>query len=214
MKNQIKAFLLILTAFAVISCTREQKSDQAYNDYREYVIEHQNNTEKYLDRQWAEIEQEYNEKQNKAEAKMDSWNDQMRAEYQTLKQNWESFHENHTAELKAREQQKADEILMSSLLPEGINHELTNVTSSNVVEVYKHFVNNVEARKDNLTKEEWTRVENLWDRLDDRKDQVEKDVKAGDEIILAEQKMKYTGIKALNRPVAKTEENVAKEKDK
>src|SRR5689334_15040573 len=131
MKNQIKAFLLVAIAFTVASCTREQKSDRSYEDYREYVMEHKNNTEKYADRQWTEIEQEYNEKKNKAEAKMDSWNDQMRSEYETLKQDWESFRENHTAELRAREQQKTNEVLMSSLFPAGINNELTNVTSAN-----------------------------------------------------------------------------------
>ena len=214
MKNQLRVFLIAIAAFGVISCTQEQKSDQAYDEYREYVMDHQNNAEKYYDRQWSEIEQEYNEKKNRAEAKMDNWNDQMRAEYETTRQNWEAFREKHTAELQRREQQVSDNVLMSSLFPSGINEDLSNVTSANIVEVYKHFVNNVEAQKDNLTKEQWTKVENMWERLDDRKDQVEKNVKAGEEMALAEQKLKYTGIKAVNRPVAKSEEDAAKDKEK
>ena len=214
MKNYLKAFLIAMTAFGIISCTQQQKSDKAYDEYREYVIEHQNNADKYFDRQWSEIEQEYNEKKNQAEAKMDSWNDQMKAEYETTKANWEAFREKHTAEWQKREQETADNVLMSSLFPAGINADLANVTSANVVEVYKHFVNNVEAQKDNLTKEQWTKVENMWDRLDDRKDQIEKEVKAGEEMALAEQKLKYTGIKAVNRPVAKTNEEAIKDKEK
>ena len=57
-------------------------------------------------------------------------------------------------------------------------------------------------------------MEYLWEKLDDRKDQIEKEIKANDELALAEQKLKYTGIKAVNRPVAKTEEEAANDKNK
>src|SRR4030095_3062460 len=184
-----------------------KKSDKAYEDYRKYVMEHQGNAEKYFDKKWDEIEAEYKEKQQQAEEKMDKWNDQMRAEYETLKQNWQSFRDNYVAETNRREKEASDKLVLSTLLPEGIHEDMSNVNKNNIVEVQKHFVKSVEAQKDNMTREQWDKTEILWERLDTRKNELEKDMKSGVKMELAEQKLKYGAIKALNRPVAKTEEN-------
>lgn len=215
MKNPIKIMAIAILGFAVVACTQEKKSDKAYEDYREYVMEHQNNADKYYEKKWDEIEAEYTEKQQRAEEKMENWNDQMRAEYETLKQDWQSYRESYVAEADRKEKEVSDKMLLGTLLPEGIREDMSNVNNSNIIEVHKHFVNSVEAQKDNMTREQWDKTEILWERLDTRKNELEKEMKSGVKMELAEQKLKYGAIKAVNRPVAKSEENAeAKEKDK
>ena len=103
---------------------------------------------------------------------------------------------------------------MNSLLPEGIQEDLSDVTNANILEVYKHFVSAVDAMKDNLTREQWDHVEIMWERLDTRKNELEKDMKADVKLAIAEQKVVYGAFKVANRPVAKGEENAdAKDKD-
>ncbi|MBL0341361.1 MAG: hypothetical protein IPP71_10715 [Bacteroidetes bacterium] len=61
--------------------------------------------------------------------------------------------------------------------------------------------------KDDLTREQWDRVELLWEALGTRKNEVERELKSSDNIKIAEQKVRFGAIKAANRPSAKLEEN-------
>ena len=84
-----------------------------------------------------------------------------------------------------------------------------------MLEVHQHFVSTVDALKDNLTREQWDRVEMMWERLDTRKNELEGDMKSDVKMAIAEQKIVYGSIKVANRPVAKGEENAdAKGKNK
>lgn len=207
MKNSIKIIAFALSGLSIVACNDTKEKDKSYDDYRAYVADHRDNSDKFHDRDWSEIEKEYVEVQRKAEADMENWNDERKAEYESMKMNWDSYRENHLAEVTRRDAIAGTKMVMKSILMEGINEDMSNVDNNNIQAVYKHLVSNVDAMKDNMTREQWDFVEILWERLDTRKNHLEDNMTAGVKVDIAKEKLAYGAIKATNRPVAKSEEN-------
>jgi len=207
MKNSIKIIAFALSGLSIVACNDNKEKDKSYDDYRAYVSDHRDNSDKYHDRDWSEIEKEYIEVQRKAEADMENWNDERKAEYESMKMNWDSYRENHLAETTRRDAMAGTKMVTKSVLMDGINEDMSNVDNNNILAVHKHFVSNVEAMKDNMTREQWDFVEILWERLGTRKNHLEDNMTAGVKVDIAKEKLAYGAIKATNRPVAKSEEN-------
>lgn len=203
MKNLI-IIALATAVFGITSCS-EKKTPQSFNEYRDYVTEHRNNPDAYKDRDWTEIELEYDEQRMKAERDMKDWSDEIKSEYASLQSDWESMKAEATAERERMNQGSSS--LYSNLLPQGINQDLTNVTAANILQVHENFVNYASANKDVMTREDWDQTELLWERLGTRKNELEKEISGSDNLKIAEQKVRYGAIKATNRPVAKANEN-------
>lgn len=213
MKQILSITLLAIGCLAFASCSDEKKADKAYDDFKEYVSERRDSAEAYYDKNWDELESEYNEKRLKAEEKIANWNDEMRAEYASLQSDWESFKEDYLSEKSRRENMVKTQTIVENLFPSGISSDLTGVTAANILEVHTHFVNYVELHKDEMTREQWDRVELLWEALGTKKNEVEKDLKTSDNLKIAELKIKFGAIKATNRPSAKIEENADAKKE-
>lgn len=207
--KKILQFIFLIAISISVACNDKNKSDdKAYNDYKAYVNEHHDRSDQYYDRDWDEIENEYKEMRAKAEADMSNWSNERKAEYENTKQNWEAFRENHTSEKNRRSVAEGTKLIMKSVLPDGIKEDMSNVNNDNIMATYKHFVGGVRGMKDNLTREQWDYVEILWERLDTRKNELENNMKTATKLEIATEKVEYGSIKATNRPVAKTEENM------
>ncbi len=193
---------MTFSSVAYLSCSKKSDSNVTYDDFKKYVIERSEHIENYYDKEWHELEAEYNDKKLKAEEKMDEWSEETKAEFASLKSDWEEFKDQYDAERARRFPQQGLAVIDSELLPGDIKSDLSNVTPANIIEVHKHFVNYVEAHKDALTPEQWNHVQMKWEALGARKDAIEKDLSTEDNIKLAEWKVKYGTIKAINRPTA------------
>lgn len=206
MKNLIIIAILATTLSGLVSCS-EKKTPKSFEDYRSYVNEHRNNREAYADKDWTEIEKEYDEQRMKAENEMKEWSDEVKAEYASLQSEWEAMKAEATAEKERMMAAENPSGLFATLLPEGVNTDLSNVTAANILAVHEHFVNYVSTNKDAMTREEWDQAEILWERLGTRKNEVEKEIQGSENLKIAEQKVRYSSIKATNRPSAKATEN-------
>ncbi|MBK8415535.1 MAG: hypothetical protein IPN54_00180 [Bacteroidetes bacterium] len=206
MKNLIIIATIATASFGIVACS-EKKSPQSFDEYRNYVMEHRNNPDSYMNKDWMEIEKEYDEQRVKAEKDMKDWSDEMKTEYASLQSEWESLKAEANAEKERMSQSSGNTTLYGSLLPEGINSELSNVTASNILNVHEYFVNYTSSKKDEMTREEWDQTEILWERLGTRKNELEKEISGSDNMKIAEQKVRYGAIKATNRPTAKADEN-------
>ena len=213
MKNQLLIILITISSIAFTSCSEEKKADKDYEDYKEYVSETRDSVDHLYDREWNELENEYNEKKMKAEAKMNEWNEATRSEFVALQNDWEAFREKYDDEHNRRAMEIKTAAIENDILPQGIAADMSNVTTANILDVHTHFVSYVSDHRDEFTREQWDRIEFIWEALDTKKNEVEKELKSGDNLKIAEQKVKYGAIKATNRPVAKAEEN-AEAKDK
>jgi len=206
MKNLIIIAIAATSVFGIVSCS-EEKSPQSFDEYRNYVMERRNNPDAYMNKDWTEIEREYDEQRLKAEKDMKDWSDEMKAEYASLQSEWESLKAEANAEKERMTQSTGNTTLYGSLLPEGISSDLSNVTAANILNVHEHFVDYTSAKKDEMSREEWDQTEILWERLGTRKNELEKEISGSDNLKIAEQKVRYGSIKATNRPTAKAEEN-------
>jgi Skp family chaperone for outer membrane proteins len=207
MKKILSIIFVIFGSAAFVACSEEKKADRTYEDYKVYVSEHRDSVAGYYDKEWDELENEYNEKRMKAEEKMDKWNEETKAEYAALQNDWDSFKAQYQAERERRADEQKTATFVYEVMPQGVSSDMSNVNATNLLEVHTHFVNYVDAHKDEMTREQWDRVEYLWEALGTRKNEIEKELKSGDNIKIAEQKVRYGGIKAANRPGAKVEEN-------
>lgn len=212
MKNAFKIFAFALASLSLTACS-DDKSNKSYDDYKKYVSDHHDNSDKYYDRDWNEIENEYKEVQRNAEADMANWNDERKAEYESMKLNWDVYRESYMAEKNRRDALEGSKMVMKAILPDGISEDMSNVDNSNILAVHKHFVEAVEGMKDSMTREQWDYAEILWERLGTRKNELEKEMKTETNLAIAEQKIAYSAIKATNRPVAKSDENAAAKED-
>ncbi len=213
MKKILSVIALTVGSIAFVACSEDKKAEKSYEDFKEYVSEHRDSAHGYYDKEWASMEAEYNEKRNNAEKKIGDWNDEMRAEYASLQSEWDSFREDYLSEKEKRENVMKIDAMIVDLFPTGINSDLSAVTATNLLEVHNHFVNYVEVHKDEMSREQWDRVELLWETLGTKKNEVEKDLKSADNLKIAELKIKYGAIKAANRPSAKLEENADAKKE-
>ncbi len=214
MKNLFQIMLLAFITVSIACNDSKKTDDKAYNDYKMYVTEHHDRSDQYYDRKWDEMDAEYKQVRDKAEADKNNWSDERKAEYENMNRNWDTFRENHTAENNRRSVVAGTKMIMGSVLTEGIREDMSNVTNENVLAVYKQFVGGVRGMKDNLTREQWDYVEILWERLDTRKNELENDMKTTVKLEIAEEKVEYGTMKATNRPVAKSDENMEAKEEK
>jgi hypothetical protein len=81
------------------------------------------------------------------------------------------------------------------------------VTANNALSVYDNFVNTVAANKNKYTREDWDEIKVLYEALDTRKNEIEKDLDGKDNRKIAGLKIRFASIKALQRGGSKGTEN-------
>jgi hypothetical protein len=130
----------------------------------------------------------------------------------------------NTYEIKIKETEKSAVIttpdyrqsLRNNLFGEGMigsDMSFGFATATNLLSIYRKFVNTVDENKNNYSREDWDEIKVLYEALDTRKNTVEKELPDGDNTKIAGLKIKFSAIKATHRGGTKGEENkAAKEK--
>jgi hypothetical protein len=129
-------------------------------------------------------------------------NESIKSSYYYAVRNWKDFQNQYI--VKRSEEAKVGEMdtLRKSLALDGIRSDFTDLGSAQILEAYEHFVNTVNTNKDVYTREQWTVVNVSWKALNGRKRELEKDISAATGAKITKLQLEYTGIKALNRPLA------------
>jgi hypothetical protein len=89
----------------------------------------------------------------------------------------------------------------------GTDLQFGFVTASNLLSVFSNFVNTVSDNRNNYSREDWDEIKVLYEALDTRKNEVEKDLPKGDNFKIAKLKIKFSTIKATHRGGTKAVEN-------
>ena len=101
-------------------------------------------------------------------------------------------------------------LLRSSLYGEGrIGDDMVFefMTAKNALETYQNFVTVVDNNQDTYSREDWDEIKLLYEAMDTRKNEIEKDLPRADNNKIAGLKIKFATINTLNRPGSKVEEN-------
>jgi len=175
----------------------------AFDNLKKYISYHRDSAEYYYEKDWDEIEQGYLERKAEADKYFEGAGEDMKKEYEKLDSEWAAYksdYENHKAMQASIDFRKA-------FVPAGINSDFSNVTADQLLSVYQYFVDYTDQHKDEFTREQWDEIKIMWERLDTRKNELEKDLTAGDNTKIAGLKIRFVAIKAVNRSEAKAEEN-------
>lgn len=220
----MKKLVLMLSCAALISVVAcEKKNDEATvtrQELKDYVDSVKKADAEYSDIYWANVEAGYQTRVAKAEAA--AVNDEKeKQKVEEAKADFESYKMKYTEELQKKKDEEVyakKKAFRDALFGEGkIGADISFawVDAKNIRGVYENFVNVIEANKDNYSREDWDEIKVLYEALDTRKNEVEKELATKDNLAIAKQKVRFVAIKATNRPMAKAEENMeAKEMDK
>lgn len=199
--------VLIIAVCFTTACNNaaREKREKDVDDFKAYVREHKDSADAYVDRQWAELEAEYNEKKVALEKDTAEMGEEFRAKYRESVNEWEEFKNDFTVRQQERAAVAEMDVLRAQLVITGVRNDFSDLSPASALQEYEHFVNTVKANKDAYTKEQWLVVNNSWKSLNGRKKEIEKDLPNGDGGKITKLQLEYTGIKAVNRPFAESE---------
>ena len=168
----------------------------------------------YSEEGWATIKTEYNRTIDKVEVAGEELSsdankklEEVKAEYNKLKDDYEV----HIADKKKDAETNDYKVtLRKSLFGEqqvGADMQFSWVTAKNALSVYDRFVNTVKENRDKYSREDWDEIKTLYEALDTRKNEIEKDLEGSDNLKIAKLKVQFAGLKAVRRPASKIGEN-------
>lgn len=218
----------LLIAAAIVSvgftaCNTENKEAQQDAEVLNmYVDSIENATPVYTAENWAAIDNGYQERAARAEKNLAALSaeekakaDASKARYEALKAKYEkTIKENEaTANLNtatAGTSPNFRKVLRDRLFGEGKigdDMQFKFVTGDNILGIYQNFVDAVADNKSNYTREDWDEINVLYEALDTRKNEVEKDLKTADNLKIAGLKIRYASIASTHRGGTKVKEN-------
>jgi hypothetical protein len=156
----------------------------------------------------------------KAESKLATLQADDKAKAEASKAKYAELKATYTAKIKEREEVAAAktatpdyrQILRTNLFGEGkigSDMQFAFVNGKNILSVYQNFVDKVADNKKKYTREDWDEIKVLYEALDTRKNEVEKDLAGGDNMKIAGLKIRFASIIATHRGGAKVKENAA-----
>ena len=224
---------LVLTTASIsllflIACN-EEKKEASVKEFDSYVDSVNTLTLDNQKEHWANIEAKYQVKYAKAKANAETEVEKKKVEdaeskFQKIRDNKsesngtsvdveEDATRSANGTLAPRKQKLRDALFGAGKI--GTDLDFKWVTAQNILGVYENFVATVKANKDSYSREDWDEVKVLYEALDTRKNEVEKELSSKDNMQIAKRKVEFASIKAVERPSAKVSENEnAKEKDK
>ncbi len=206
MKKLFFAGLLPVFLF-ICSCKDEPDHNHSFQEYRQYVMSHRDKAGNFVDKSWAELEKEYSLKKSIAESQNNKWSDSMKTEFFKLQSVWESFRVDFESEKERRGNLVRASRKVTTILPGNIDESLSNVDTTNIVGVYRHLVSYIDEEGNDFSPQQWDQIENLWDRLAKRYDQLENKLSGAERAAISEQVIRFGVIRAINKPVARMQDS-------
>ena len=206
MKKGIILLMIGALLLSEIACIEPNKNAEIEVKYLRHYIDsvEQNRHNYYQDETyWISVEKHYLTEQKNIEIKAADLTTQARADYEKLKVDYAALKVKYTEE---RTKINARIGLRNSLYGDiKINDDISFMfmTAKNVLSIYQTFVTTVDNNKEEYSREEWDEIQTLYDTMNARKDEIEKEITAKDKKKITGQKIKFIAIKALNRPVSK-----------
>ncbi|MEO7524396.1 MAG: DUF6565 domain-containing protein [Ferruginibacter sp.] len=203
---------ILVSAFT--ACNNNSHSSKVETDNLARYLDSVDRLNSYTDANWKEIDNGYQQINMKVDNEMATMSAEEKASVEASKAKYGTIKMKYETAMKEREEaaKKPDYkmVLRSNLFGEGkIGNDMSFawVNANNIKDVYEKFVNTTDDNKDKYTREDWDEIKTLYEALDTRKNEVEKDLATRDNLKIAGLKIKFAAIKAVERPMAKVKEN-------
>ncbi len=205
-------------AIAGFSACNNDAGKQDVTALKTYVDSVDAATPVYSTESWTAIDNEYQARVMKTDADMAKLNDEQKAEAEAAKAKYAALKAKYEAKIQEEQAAKQTQaaasdyrmVLRNALFGEGKigkDIQFNWVTADNIKDVYQNFVDKVADNKDKYTREDWDEIKVLYEALDTRKNEVEKDMPKGDNMKIAGLKIRFVSILDTHRPMSKVEEN-------
>lgn len=210
MKKNLTLSITCAFIIGISACSNSTKSDET-KELQTYVDSVQNVTLEYNTAYWQTIEDGYQLRVVKAEAaaKEEAQKKQLaesKDAYQALKIKYEEAIKVNKEKLYSSRKK----VLRDALFGEGkIGTDLnfTWINAKNIKVAYENFLLAVETNEKVYSREDWDEVKVLYEALDTRKNEVEKDLSTKDNLKIAKVKIIFATIISVQRPLSKVSEN-------
>jgi len=214
-----KIYLVLSTAIGIsgfIACNNSA-NDEAKQDaalLSQYVDSVTTLTPVYTQENWTTIDNTYQERAMKAESKLETLEAEDKARAEASKVKYAELKATYAAKIKEREEAAKTpdyrQTLRASLFGEGKvgnDMQFSFVNANNILSIYQNFVDKVADNKKEYSREDWDEIKVLYEAMDTRKNEVEKDLSSGDNMKIAGLKVRFASIVATHRGGAKVREN-------
>ncbi|PJJ59717.1 hypothetical protein [Hymenobacter chitinivorans] len=223
--HALSAFLLLGGAtFTQTSCSQADKkevsqdSNQAYEDFKTFVTSAETKADNVADQAEADYERETAEMKSEFDAKVtavdkyaDQYDDTRRQEIEQLRTRYTTAFDKRDMAWKNRPNAVAGTATggTTTRLYEPAAGKYGALTAANIRGTYEAFTAQIKENENRYGIEDWRAVNADWKALDERYDQIKKDVSTADRAEIAKEKLKYAAFKSYD----KTEARVAQGAD-
>jgi uncharacterized protein DUF6565 len=210
------AAVAVTLSVTFISCdSADSAVEQDLNRLGSYLDSVKKATPEYTEKRWDDIKSEYNETIAKIDVANAKLSDGANKKLESVKADYNQLKDDYTSHIQASNQQKADAYktnIRKALLGEeqlASDMQFNFVTGKNALAVYDRFVTTVKENQNTYSREDWDEIKVLYEALDNRKNEIEKDLPTSDNMKIAKLKVQFAGIKSVKRPLSKVDENEA-----
>lgn len=215
--NHSSLMIGVVFSCAIISSCSPQTEKEAERELTRldnYLDSVKAATPEYTAEGWGKIKAEYNntiEKvENSGEKLSEEANNKLeeaKAEYNAIKADYEiHIHEaNGKTGITDNKQTLHRQLFGDEKI--GADMQFNFVTAKNALSVYDKFVHSVKENQEYYSREDWDEIKLLYEALDNRKNEIEKDLASEDNMKIAKLKVQFASINTLKRPLSKIEEN-------
>jgi hypothetical protein len=192
-----KILLFIAVAAVMVACTNKEEEARtlAVTNLQSWVDSVTSATTEFSGDAWTGIESGYNTAVSAIdESKL---NATQKTAFAAVGTAWDTFKGAYTT--KVEENKAAAALEATKSLATGLfgdvamadANDLSFFTAENALPMYQGFCEKAAAAKDTYSPEQWSSVTEMFGKLNNRYDEVSKDVKAGDKLKIAALKAKY-----------------------
>lgn len=174
--------------------------DDEYTAYRGYVVSVRDTSDRYYDRDWTELEREYNEKKAKVEAKADRMDEKSKAEYNQLDADWQAFKGRYEERRTQRDGEARLTKLRGDLVASPSDMTFGSLQGADILPAYDRFIETVRANRESYTTQDWNEVNVIYNALKARRQAVMNDIPKADKMRVQNLEIEYETKVMVNKP--------------
>lgn len=209
---------ILITCATVMSCASDagKAAERDLTQLGNYLDSVKAAAPVYTEEGWDKIKTEYNNTISKVESAGEKLSDEANKKLEAAKVDYNKMKEDYTVHIReAKEKEEANSYkhkLRAQLFGDekiGADMQFAFMTAKNALPVYDRFVGTVKDNQNKYSREDWDEIKVLYEALDNRKNEIEKDLATADNMKIAKLKVQFATINAVKRPLSKIDENDA-----
>lgn len=214
MSNNVKlilVFAFISASFVSCKNKEQERAKKAVDEYTKYVDSISKVADSEALANWESIQTDLDKAKAKAEVSLEKVKDKksLQSSVDKVSTKYDAY-KNHLLIQKQKEKaiRRKNQIRMAlfgdSSVPNDMKFDWVN--KRNILTVYEDFIETVQENKYSYSREDWDEIKRLYEALDVRKNEVEKDgLSNSKNNKIALLKLKFAPMFTFNRSVAKSE---------